>query len=81
MSDQQAYNLPLTEDEIGRLEYLKATVDDLALVRVEHDGRPRAALAAVFFDGETYEVRPVALLVDDDLVAELNPGPEMEEMH
>lgn len=57
----------VTADELGESD------GTLALVRVEHNGVPRAAVVLVSRDGETFHMDPLALLIDDALLAEITP--------
>jgi hypothetical protein len=72
------YELPLTDDEIAKREFIETNINHLVMIRVEHDGHPRAALAAIYETNEGVEVLPVALIADNDLVDQMNPGPEAE---
>lgn len=80
MSDLTA----LTDDEGATLDYLSAAFDAgaVALVRTQLDGVDRAAIAIVTLnldDGESFDITPVALLIDGDTFARLtNPAEEVD---
>lgn len=71
----------LTEDERGAFEYLQAVVNGrldstrLALMRVRYRDEDRAVIVSVSEDEDAQMiVRPLAMMLDDDLFAELDPG-------
>lgn len=72
---------PLTQEEQGSFEYLRAAMGNRidgaqpVLFRVRHQDRDRAVVAVVTEDADgSMVVSPLALLLDDALFADLNPG-------
>lgn len=68
----------LTDEEQNTFRQIKRAFKSgqLALMRVSHDGKPRAVLAIIDQDGQdTVDVFPVAMLIDDDLFAQVSTPP------
>lgn len=72
---------PLSQEEQGSFEYLRAAMGNLipgaqpVLFRVRHQDRDRAVIAVVTEDpDDQMVVSPLALMMDDALFADLNPG-------
>lgn len=65
----------LSDESVETFELIQAALDTgaLALVSTALNGEPVAALSVIQFDGETYTVQPVAILVNDELFARLTP--------
>lgn len=62
----------LTQQQKDTFEFIKDNPDHLALVATALDGKPGAAIAFITQDEDgAFEVRPIALLIDDALFARL----------
>lgn len=75
---------PLSVEEQAAFDYLRAALSNRiagakpCLFRVRHRGRDRAVVAVATdeVDGEV-TIRPLALLVDDSLFDDLDPGSDV----